>query len=380
MFGLKWPLAGLWCVGLVKLALWIPHHDPLRFQEAAAHDGAMLFIVLPLLILSFVLAMLCANFLVFLVPPAREVFCAEAGGNPKVQYDASQKMLLKLAMGIACMAIPISLVASGAVLPQKKLESSPKSKGELMEDFQTEFIFYTSLPIELPHQKGGVLRISTAKIRTGLSIKVLKFGAEQSDVLQISKAITDERGQTHIFTTHLSAYDLWGAVSDGVSYTEEYFMQSWRFQEGTTLIPLAQNIYVWSDGRDARLMGLQVVNRKNPYLFEIPEKYFNATLDLFIVRRPPQREGDLSVDRVVARIKGVQTFRDATGEFEWDGSTPIIVDISSDYLLFKNNLRYSVLYEEEGPQWNRTSVSEPIEVQLGEMNSGGAQKGVSWVK
>ncbi len=75
----------------------------------------MLLIVLPLLALSFVLAMLSANLLLFLIPPARQALAAEAGDNPKLQFTGSQKALLKAALITATFALPIALAAAWSI-------------------------------------------------------------------------------------------------------------------------------------------------------------------------------------------------------------------------------------------------------------------------
>ena len=97
LFAIQWPLAALWCTLLVRGVFWLPWHGGLTFQQAARHNGPMLLIVLPLLALSFILAMLSANLLLFLIPPARRALAAEAGDTPKLQFGGSQKALLKAA-------------------------------------------------------------------------------------------------------------------------------------------------------------------------------------------------------------------------------------------------------------------------------------------
>jgi hypothetical protein len=120
LLAIKWPLVGLWCAALVKAVLWIPHHGTLTFREAAQHDGPMILIVIPLLFLSFILAMLSANVLLFLIPHARRTFEAEAGANMKLHFRASQKALVKVAAVMAIIAVPVALAASWKLEPPQE--------------------------------------------------------------------------------------------------------------------------------------------------------------------------------------------------------------------------------------------------------------------
>jgi hypothetical protein len=119
LFAIQWPLVALWGTALVKAVLWVPHGGDLTFQEAARHDGPMLFIVLPMLFLSLVLAMLTANLLLFLIPHVRRTFEAEAGTNPKLHFAGSQKALLKVAAIIALITLPIAVAASSRIEPHQ---------------------------------------------------------------------------------------------------------------------------------------------------------------------------------------------------------------------------------------------------------------------
>lgn len=107
----KWPIAAVWCIALHKLVLWVPHREALSLRATAQHDVQMMIISLPLLFLSFVFAMITANYLFYIIPPARRAFEAEAGGNPKHKFRNTQRTLLKIAGVMAIVILPIALAA-----------------------------------------------------------------------------------------------------------------------------------------------------------------------------------------------------------------------------------------------------------------------------
>jgi hypothetical protein len=131
----KWPLAGIWWVALYKLVLWIPHRGTLTFHEVAQHDIPMMFISLPLLFLSFILAMITANYLFYLIPHARRTFKEEAGNNSKLKFRNTQKVLLKIALIMALVILPIALIASWKIKPQQ-VQSTITQKADFLQNNQ----------------------------------------------------------------------------------------------------------------------------------------------------------------------------------------------------------------------------------------------------
>ena len=247
----------------------------------------------------------------------------------------------------------------------------------------TDYFAFTSPLIDLPHHDGGFLRISESEILVHLSVTVVQSGrsSQQCDILKITKRLADEDKQVHEFVTHISTYDLWDCISDGITHPEESFTQSRHFQEGYERISLATDLYVWSDLGDRRLMGIQTAPTGPPHLFNMSERYFNAKVDLFIVRKPPRNNRTFS-DDIVARIVPVQSFTDSTGTFLLKPGTPLMVRLPSALLLFRNNLRYTEAYAGEGLTWNPSVIPLPIEAKRLEKTADTLhpQKGVVWIK
>lgn len=132
----KWVIAAAWCVALHRFVLWVPHRGALSFRAAAQHDIQMIIISLPLLCLSFVFAMITANYLFYLIPHARRTFESEAGSNPKLKFGSTQKTLLKIAAVMAIVILPMALAVSWTIGPQQSPTYSSKAADSLSGNAQ----------------------------------------------------------------------------------------------------------------------------------------------------------------------------------------------------------------------------------------------------
>ena len=114
-------MVGFICIGLIWF--YLSKHIIYLFQSPTAsfkdisdkNNVQMIFITIPLFFPSIAWGYLCANILMWLVPPARKRFNKEAKGHKKCSFKEATGGLFKAAVILSIICIPIAIFASSKI-------------------------------------------------------------------------------------------------------------------------------------------------------------------------------------------------------------------------------------------------------------------------
>lgn len=96
-----------------KVILYLPHDSTISFREIArGHDVQMIFVTIPLFFASIAWGMIIANCMMWMVPAARRTFEREAQGRKGCSFAEAMPRLLKFAILLSVITIPIAIFAS----------------------------------------------------------------------------------------------------------------------------------------------------------------------------------------------------------------------------------------------------------------------------
>lgn len=96
-----------------EFILYLPHDSTVSFREiSTGHDLQMIFVTISLFFPSLAWGMIIGNTIMWLVPPAQRTFEREAQGHKDCSFKEVMSGLLKYALVLSLIAIPIALLAS----------------------------------------------------------------------------------------------------------------------------------------------------------------------------------------------------------------------------------------------------------------------------
>ena len=82
---------------------------------AQKHDIQLIFITLPLFLVSIPWGLMLGNILIWLIPPARRTLDKEAEGYKGCSFEESMRNLFKMALIMPVILIPIAIFASSRI-------------------------------------------------------------------------------------------------------------------------------------------------------------------------------------------------------------------------------------------------------------------------
>ncbi|MBN1268740.1 MAG: hypothetical protein JXB04_04070 [Kiritimatiellae bacterium] len=106
MIGFVW-------ISSCKFILYLPHDKAVPLGDITrGHDLQLIFVTIPLFFPSLAWGMLFGNTLMWLIPGARNTFETEARGHKGCSFTEAMSGLLKFAIVLSVIAIPIAVFAS----------------------------------------------------------------------------------------------------------------------------------------------------------------------------------------------------------------------------------------------------------------------------
>ena len=82
---------------------------------AKGHDIELIFITIPSFITALPWGLMAGNILIWLIPPARKALDKEAQGHKGCSFKESMAVLLKIALAVSLICIPIAIFASSRI-------------------------------------------------------------------------------------------------------------------------------------------------------------------------------------------------------------------------------------------------------------------------
>ena len=106
------------CVALIwfsacEFILYLPYDRTVSFRDIAkGNDLQIIFVTIPMFFPSLAWGMIIGNTIMWMVPPARRRFEREAEGHKGCSFKEGMRGMLKVAIVLSVVAIPIAVFAS----------------------------------------------------------------------------------------------------------------------------------------------------------------------------------------------------------------------------------------------------------------------------